>query len=138
MPLCILLFLRDFLNFHIYYLESCIFPFFLCSFNSFLISFQKAEVQLLVESTKIENATFLYKTAQSEANATIQEQEQGVENEPRKGVLKVTTLFSYFIYFIYLFILPVITLLHLIIYNCFTLLIYSVTIFSSFENFVSV
>ena len=54
--------------------------------------FKKLEYRFLVESTKIENASFPYKTAMSEANIKTK---WWLQNGPIKknGVLPVTTLF---------------------------------------------
>ena len=55
--------------------------------------FRKLKYGFLVESTKIENASFPYKTAISEAN--VKTNRMFVQNGPitKKGVLAVTTLF---------------------------------------------
>ena len=61
--------------------------------------FQKLEYRFLVESTKIENASFPYKIAISKANAMTNK--MVAQNAPitKNGVLPVTTLFFWKIYF---------------------------------------
>ena len=55
--------------------------------------FKKLEYRFLVETTKIENTSFPFKTALSEANVKITEWR--LQNEPitKSGVLPVTALF---------------------------------------------
>ena len=59
------------------------------------IFFKKLEYRLFVESAKIDDASFSYKTAISEANVKATNKEWCVENGPitKNGVLPITALF---------------------------------------------
>ena len=56
-------------------------------------NFKKLEYQFLVESTKIENASFPYETAISEANVKANKMVTIKSANKKNGLLPVATLF---------------------------------------------
>ena len=56
-------------------------------------SFKKLKYRFLVESSKIENALYPYKTTLSEANVMTNRMQVQTEPITKNGVLPVTTLF---------------------------------------------